>query len=322
MNPFSQSPHAPPAKHRLGFWLGYRKLMAKAFVPSRGDRRRLAGSRPYQAVIVWSLNAEQTDSFFTVTPGYFGVWGLVGSSQQPEGVEVTIFDPARNRYLTDNPLQLDNLAGTAQHPYFFRSSSGSLANKGGIYIFEPNTQILAKVANLSGQANSGSIVLCGRILPGPIADSDVAPASAAEIDNLQTVQEPPWIQMPSSGEPFNPAASITVPNIGQTATIVSHKVGTGRNGVVNRMANEVQGQPWVDGDGTLVWQFTRNGVPVKNQEKIVSSLGSVNLPAPFGPFRVIENDVVALAVTNVAMPVAGQLIRGRFDGWDYPKDLG
>jgi len=75
-----------------------------------------------------------------------------------------------------------------------------------------------------------------------------------------------------------------------------------------------------------VWQVTRNGVPVKNQEHIVSSLGAVNLPAPFGPIRVVENDVVALNILNVSMPVpalpsVAPLARGRMDGWDYPKGL-
>jgi hypothetical protein len=326
MNPFTQPNDSPMPSNALGLWLGYRKLITRGYVPDARERIRLANTRPYQAVIDWELGPEQTDSFFTTTPGYFAVWGIVGNTVQPEGVEATIFDPERNRPMTDNPIVINNLVGTAQHPFFFRSSRGALRDRGGLYVFEPNTQILAKVANLSLQSNSGQIVLCGRILvQGQTTDADFPPA--AEDTSQQYMQEPPWIKMPAAGEPFNPAASIPVPPIGATSTIVTHTVGVGRNSVVNRMANEIEGQPWVDGDGTLVWQFTKNGVPVKNQENIVSSLGAVNQPAPFGPFRAIENDVLALTITNVAMPVppvpsAAPLARGRFDGWDYPKDLG
>jgi len=320
-SPFAQPSDAPPPRNRLGLWLSYRKLITKPYVPSRADRERLRGSRFYQAVINWSLDPEQTDSFFTVTPGYFGVWGFVGSSQQPEGVQVSLYDPERKRQLTESPLVFDNFAGTAQHPFIFASAGGRLSGKGGIYIFEPNTQILAKIANLSKIANSGQIVCNGRVLTRRPNPDDMAPASQVE-SGLQQIQEPPWIKMPHAGEPFNPTGWIDVPAIGATATIVSHKVGTGRNAVINRIANEVVGGGWVDGDGTLVWQITRNGVPVKNQEAIVSSMGPVSSPSMFGPILLIENDTVALTVKNVNVAPAEQLIGGRLDGWDYPKGLG
>ena len=320
-SPFTQPIFAPPPKHRLGLWLSYRKLITKPFVPSRADRARLAGSRFYQAVINWSLDPEQTDSFFTVTPGYFGVWGFVGSSVQPEGVQVSLFDPERNRQLTESPLIFDNFAGSAKYPFIFPSAGGGLSGKGGIYIFEPNTQILAKIANLSKQPNSGQIVANGRVLAYRPQASDLAPKSAVDAE-VQQIQEPPWIKMPHAGEPFNPTGWIPMPVIGATSTIVSHTVGTGRNSVMNRLGNEVVGGGWVNGDGNLIWQVTRNGVPVKNQEYIISSLGPVAAPSPFGPILFVENDVLALTVKNIGVAPALQLIGGRFDGWDYPKGLG
>jgi hypothetical protein len=320
-NPFTQPPDAPPGRNRLGIWLTYRKLMTIPYVPSRADRARLWGSRFYQAVIQWELDAQQTDSFFTVTPGYFGVFGFVGSSQQPEGVQVSLFDPYRNRQLTESPMVFDNFAGSAKHPFIYPSAGGRLHNKGGIYIFQPNTQILAKIANLSMQANSGQIVALGRVLKFRPNEDDLAPVSPAQA-NIQQVQEPPWIKMPHAGEPFNPTGWVEMPPIGATVTIVSHTVGTGRCSVMNRIGNQVVGQPWVDGDGTLIWQITRNGVPVKNQEYIISSMGPVAAPSAFGPILFIENDVAALTVKNVSILPNKQLIGGRFDGWDYPKGLG
>jgi hypothetical protein len=326
MNPFMQPANGPMPRNTLGLWLGYRKLITRPYVPSVGERQRLAGTRPFQAVIQYDLDPQASDSFFTVAPTFFAAWGLVGWSVQPEGVQVNLLDPPRNRQLSDNPIVINNLVGTAKHPFFFRSSIGSLKDRGGLYFFEPGTQILAKIANLSKQPNSGAIVLCGRIFTqAQTTPTDLSPEDPDQGD--QYAMEPPWIKMPAEGEPFNPAASIPVPPIGQTATIVSHTVGVGRNGVVNRLANEIEGQPWADGDGSLVWQLTRNGVPVKNQEHIVSSLGAVNLPAAFGPIRVVENDVVALTIQNVSMPgpadpTVAPLARGRMDGWDYPKGLG
>ena len=320
-HPFIQPANSPPSKNRLGLWLGYRKLYGKPYLPSRADRSRIEpNAHNYQAVINWSLGPQETDSFFTVTPGYLGVFAFLGNSQQPEGVQVSVFDPTRNRQLTESPMHFDNFSGTAQTPFYYASAGGSLKGKGGIYIFEPNTQILAKIANLSNFANSGQIVAVGRVLTAKPDASDLAPVSEAA--NLVTqVQEPSWIKMPTSGESFNPAQYVTIPAIGATATIVTHTVGTGRNSVMNRFGNEVVGGDWINGSGALIWQILKNGVPVKNQEKIVSSLGAVAAPSPIGPFRFVENDVILVTVTNVSVAAAGQLIGARMDGWDYPKNL-
>ena len=39
-----------------------------------------------------------------------------------------------------------------------------------------------------------------------------------------------------------------------------------------------------------------------------------------GFLRILENDVIAMTVLNVAIVASGQIIAGRLSGWFYPKD--
>ncbi|HEV2225127.1 MAG TPA: hypothetical protein VGR84_19195 [Candidatus Acidoferrales bacterium] len=310
----------------MGVWLTYRGMMTPGFVPRRRERMKLIGSRPYIAVIPWSLAAQSTDSFFTVAPGWFKVWGATASSIQPQGAEVLLYDPLRKRPLSDGPLFQGSQAGTGEEPFFFKRP----------YLFEPGQRILVKVANLSTVANSGRLNLCGFVLPGRPDPKDIPPITslglgdgqpATSPEGYRMVQRPPWIEMPSSGEPFNLSGTIRMPALGVTATIVSIVAGVGRSGVINRLANQVIGGGWTDGDGNLVFQITRNGIPERDQQDLLSSLGEVIEPSPFGPLRMTENDVIALTVFNnnvppaIGVPPAGQLVKGRLDGWFYPKDL-
>jgi hypothetical protein len=142
----------------------------------------------------------------------------------------------------------------------------------------------------------------------------------------------PWLAMPPDGESFHQAAGITIPAIGASlSTVVSITCPQGRNGVLNRIANTFIGGGFNDFSGNIIWQILRNpsGVspfPVsgvtaaeRNYQNIQASLGMTLAPTPIAPIRIFENDVIVLAVENVSVVVAGQLIGGLFGGWFYPR---
>lgn len=165
----------------------------------------------------------------------------------------------------------------------------------------------------------------GKILESAAAIGTPEPgvAMASPSRDYTFVSKPPWIERPASGEPFTPAASVTLPAVSATATIVQFIVPTGRSGVIKWLGNELMGGGggWQNGDGNLVWQILVNGAAVKNFERIVMSLGTVQNPSEVATIRLRENDRVQFVIQNIAVPAAGQLVLGRLSGWYYPKEL-
>src|ERR1700758_3225371 len=132
--------------------------------------------------------------------------------------------------------------------------------------------------------------------------------------------------MPPGGESFEFAAGVAIPAIGATATVLQFTVPNGRNGMIKRIANILVGGGFNDFSGGVVWQIVQDlsqtGPPiVPNYDNITASLGTVNNPSNIDGIRIKENQVVALIVKNVNIPVAGQVIGGRLGGYFYPINL-
>jgi hypothetical protein len=131
---------------------------------------------------------------------------------------------------------------------------------------------------------------------------------------------PPWIYPPPQFDPVDQIGYVSLPAIGATTTVVSYTVSQGKNGIILAYANNFIGGDFVEGSGGVVWQILRNGVPIKFYERILASLGTPQSPTrhPSG-FRLFENDIIKIVITNVSIPFSGQLIGGRLSGWQYPK---
>lgn len=149
-----------------------------------------------------------------------------------------------------------------------------------------------------------------------------SPAIPLGMDGLSgnTYRLPPWIYPPAEFEPIETGSVyIALPVIGATANIISIKIPTGHNGIIRGVGNNFVGGGWVEGAGAITWQISRDGAPVDGYDAITGSLGSPANPTihPSG-FRVFENQVIVLAVTNVSVIFANQLSGGRLIGWYYP----
>jgi len=305
--------NAAPPVHPRGRWLNYRKLASSGYVPNRRDRAKLLGGRPYAIVIPWQLDAQQTLEFQGVAPGYFAILELVGDSLEPEGYKLMLYDPNRKRQLTDRPIDFPNIVGDARQPFIFKKP----------YPLDPKTPLLATMTNLATVPNQGQVVVWGAILSGAVDLGAPAPGPGSEQSSkaYSLVSKPPWIERPASGEPFTPAESITLPAAGASAVIVEFVVPVGRSGVIKWIGNEFVGGNWVNGDGNLLWQILINGAAVKNFERIVMSLGTVQSPSEVATLRLRENDLVQFVIQNIGVPSAGQLVLGELRGWYYPKEL-
>lgn len=136
-----------------------------------------------------------------------------------------------------------------------------------------------------------------------------------------TYKLPPWIYPPAEFEPIDLVNYINLPAVGASAAIISVTIPTGHNGIIRGIGNNYVGGGWVEGSGAVTWQISRDGAPVDGYDTILGSLGSPANPTihPCG-FRVFENQIVALVVSNVSVILAGQLSGGRLVGWYYPLE--
>ena len=153
----------------------------------------------------------------------------------------------------------------------------------------------------------------------PTAD-ELAKSLSDAFANAVNVRPPAYLEMPADGIPFNEVNYITLPAIAAEAAIVSFLVSPGMNGVIKWIGNNLVGAGFTDGSGSIVWQITIDGQPVRNHEHIIGSLGSPASPSETAPIRLYENTTVQLTVTNVSIAVAGQLCGGRLSGWLYAME--
>lgn len=165
-------------------------------------------------------------------------------------------------------------------------------------------------------------------------DSPDAPCAPGELpDDASTSQAallPPWIYPPTNWENIDQDNYTLLPAIGSTVTIISYVVPPGRNGVINKIANNFVGGGWTEGTGDVIWRLLVDGTPppgANSYDTIKASLGNPASPTGIAGFRIFENQVVTLiAFNNPAGPnggviVAGQLVGARFVGWNYPTDI-
>jgi len=143
------------------------------------------------------------------------------------------------------------------------------------------------------------------------------------------VEKPLWIDPPSQWENIDQVGYVALPAIGATATIITYTAPSGRNGVIQKIANNFVGGGWVEGTGDILWKILVDGagIPGANSySAIPASLGSPANPVRISGFRIFENQVLTLvAFNNPAGPnggvvVAGQLVGGRLVGFQYPKE--
>jgi hypothetical protein len=141
------------------------------------------------------------------------------------------------------------------------------------------------------------------------------------ITSAGTYTLPPWIYPPPEAEPIDLVNYVNLPAIGAQATILQLQIEPGYNAVILAVANNFVGGGWTEGSGSLSWSINRDNAPVPGYDAIPASLGSPANPTrhPSG-FRVKENSILTLKVSNVSVVLAGQLSGGRLMGYYYPKE--
>jgi hypothetical protein len=141
-------------------------------------------------------------------------------------------------------------------------------------------------------------------------------------------QLPLWIYPPINWENIDQIAYVTIPAIGAEITILKFTVPIGRNGVINKVANNFVGGGWTEGTGDLQWRILVDGAPppsANSYAAIPASLGSPANPTEISGFRIFENQVVSVTLfNNPAGPgggitPAGQLTGARLCGYLYPR---
>lgn len=306
----SRNQTSPKARFDMGGWLTYRRELSYMFLPPRWQRDLLRRGTWNQIVIPFQLDPQQTLEFNGPVPGRFAVKDIMVQTIPGLQIQALLYDQARKRAITDQPIISPCLGGNAERPFYLRR----------IYPLAPRTPVLAIVTNLSTSPNAGQIVLDGSILPPGVDFGDPVPGETREDPNTFS-SVPPWVERPASGESFTPSSAIPLQAAPSAAVIVQFQVPNGRSGVLKWLATGFEGGGWQNGDGNLVWQILINGAAVKNYDKILTTLGSSEIPFPIAGVRLRENDVVQLSVQNKGVLAAGQRVFGLLSGWYYPKDM-
>ena len=151
-----------------------------------------------------------------------------------------------------------------------------------------------------------------------------SPPPAQSPSGRQLVQQPPWIVPPDQWENLDLINYIVLPAIGAQANVINFQVPLGRNGVIQKVANNFVGGGWVEGSGAVTWQILVDGAPPpgsSNYDLILASLGSPANPVGISGFRIYENQVLTLVVKNATVVVANQLSGGRLCGYLYPREM-
>lgn len=159
----------------------------------------------------------------------------------------------------------------------------------------------------------------------PPTTRDVINSLPMPVDpNAQPGQLPIWLYPPVNWENIDQLAYVNLPAIGATATIISFTVPIGRNGIINKVANNFVGGGWVEGSGDVVWRIlVDGGTPpgATSYDNILGSLGSPAQPVGISGFRIFENQVITVVAFNSAIVVAGQKVGARLLGYLYPREL-
>jgi hypothetical protein len=179
----------------------------------------------------------------------------------------------------------------------------------------------------------------GRRPPGMGAASDgsaaIEMATAAAEGTLQDpvnvkLHWPPRLFKPQNWENIDLDTYALVPAVGSTVIILSYVVPPGRNGIIEKVANNFVGGGWVEGTGDFIWRILVDGAPppgATSYDSILASLGNPASPTRVAGFRIFENQVLTFvgfnnpAGPNGGVVVAGQRVGARFSGYNYPTDI-
>lgn len=141
---------------------------------------------------------------------------------------------------------------------------------------------------------------------------------------------PPHLYPPRTWENLDIEKSVLLGALGTTVVILSFKVPIGRNGVVNKIANNFVGGGWTAGTGDIIWRILIDGATppgATSYHQIDDSLGSPAQPVGISGFRIFENQTLQLvalnnpAGANGGVIIAGQRVGGRLCGHLFPRDM-
>lgn len=135
---------------------------------------------------------------------------------------------------------------------------------------------------------------------------------------------PPWIYPPAEWELIDRLGYVAIGAIGAGDTIIiSYQVPSGRNGVIRKVGNNFVGGGWVEGSGSIIWRILVDGTAppaATDYDTILGSLGSPANPVESAGFRIYENQLLTVVVSNISVLVAAQLAGARLVGWTYPRE--
>jgi hypothetical protein len=334
MNPYTRG-RVPgiPVRPTLGAWLNRRQFISGAYAPPQWMRVLLQGGRAFWWVFPdLTLASGVTDLTRFVVHQDFFIMAVLATATQAGGNEgsfrlIMVEEREAYRFSTfglnqNTQLSIAAQPGLLRRPHLVRAESA----------------LLCRIQNLTALANTVSVALFGyqKDVPGARSAAVSDDPTAAAIAELQSTQgkvlntarlaAAPYLVPPPDSESFHVAAGIALPaiTVGVFSTVVRVVVPPGRNGVLNRIANQFVGGGFVDFSGAIVWQIVRNPGPglqtaERNYENIVASLGAVANPAQISPIRLYENDVIELVVNNNAIVVGMQTIAGLLGGYFYPR---
>jgi len=162
-NPWTaQNDGAPPPRHKLGFWLTYRKLATVAYAPNRWERAKVRDGFPYLSVVNWNLVAQDTQEYEFVLPGRFALEGLLADSflaNLSQNFQFELYSTQDKRPMTAMPVHSNLGCGTGSKPFFFRR----------IKIIEAGETVLTRITNLASSNNQGQMAIFGDLLEDPNA---------------------------------------------------------------------------------------------------------------------------------------------------------
>lgn len=134
---------------------------------------------------------------------------------------------------------------------------------------------------------------------------------------------PVWLYPPAQWENIDQLNYVDLPAVGARTNIIAFQVPPGRNGVIQKVANNFVGAGWVEGSGDVVWRILVDGATppgANSYQAILGSLGSPAQPVGISGFRIFENQIVSFEAQNVAIIVAGQKVGARLIGYLYPRE--
>lgn len=170
----------------------------------------------------------------------------------------------------------------------------------------------------------------------PLTQADLsggALGSMAQLLRLISGQiAPPWLVPPNGAQPFDYQGLIATPAVGPNFTSIINidqnsagsatgwTVPIGYYAVIRNITHNIVGPGFVQGSGSLIWQFRVNGVPVKGFGAILTEFGNITLfmrPIPAG-LTLTPNDHFEYLVRNVAYLAGGTQVVATINGWLWP----